>query len=719
MHIFRTEIDPAPLTVASSIRRGLQGLAAAAILILLGMVPVQALASHDCNAPGNLVANCGFETGDFSGWITQDLTVPFYPLSVGGAGLSPGLGLFTSAPTEGIVAALHGFDGNGPGTIEIAQDVVIPSYGQPELLFDYRAGWDMLSFGGSTQDRTFEVVVETGGGAPLQTDGILTAVAGTVNLDTGNLEGTVDLSAFKGMVIRIKFVWTVPENLTGPAFFQLDNVLIAPPAWSGSQTPCCNDGLGAPGCIDPTIEMSICDVDPFCCDSSWDGICVDEVTSIFGDNCDCSLPSTDAEGCFDPVLGNAVSDAVCAIAPSCCTVVWDNACVLLVPPPPPPPSALTFSIDFQGPMIGVPDSFSGSPITDGDILTPSLPGPPGPNLPLVGPLPPPGTEVGAFPGAPGVFPGGLGIVPGIFGCVELDALSYGRDVLTADSIGVFSVDEFASGVPVLVGPDVFSEGVFGASEASADVFSYLGPITPTPPGPPFGNAAFIDGDGFVPSGAPGLGLFEPNPPTVGSIPDPGDNLDALDLETTAADLAGPIYFSLDASFPDPLELSHPMNCGTAVGNGFSGADVLVSFAGGLPGLAIPGALLGLDLVGFDTDDLDALLWDDADGSGTLTAVDSIAFSVRRGSAVIGSPDSLFGVPIEEGDLLTPPPALGLPPAIFIAAENAGLGTLRSGTAGPFGADDVDAIDLPEPGFGLGLVVGLAFMVTVGRRRMKM
>ena len=33
------------------------------------------------------------------------------------------------------------------------------------------------------------------------------------------------------------------------------------------------------------------------------------------------------------------------------------------------------------------------------------------------------------------------------------------------------------------------------------------------------------------------------------------------------------------------------------------------------------------------------------------------------------------------------------PAIFIAAEAEGLGTLRSGTAGPLGPDDVDAIDV--------------------------
>ena len=71
--------------------------------------------------------------------------------------------------------------------------------------------------------------------------------------------------------------------------------------------------------------------------------------------------------------------------------------------------------------------------------------------------------------------------------------------------------------------------------------------------------------------------------------------------------------------------------------------------------------------------------------------------MRRGSAVIGFPDGLTGIPIDEGDVLTPPPAAGLPPALFVGAETLGLGTLRSGTAGPSGfSDDLDAMDILPP-----------------------
>lgn len=104
---------------------------------------------------------------------------------------------------------------------------------------------------------------------------------------------------------------------------------------------------------------------------------------------------------------------------------------------------MTFSIDSQGPTNGLPDSFLGTPIDEGSILTPFAPGPLGPNAPTAGPLPPPGLEIGAKPGIFGVVPGGsLGLASSPLGYVELDALSYGRD---GDEFLVFSVDEFAGG----------------------------------------------------------------------------------------------------------------------------------------------------------------------------------------------------------------------------------------------------------------------------------
>ena len=180
--------------------------------------------SHDCNIADNLLTNCSFETGDFTGWVPADLSAPFVALQVNVGGLTPGFGFFASTPTDGTMAALNGYDGNGPGTIELGQDVVIPP-GAVTLEFDYRGAWDMTF--GATQDRTFSVNVEpSGGGAAMQTDLILTSGAGTTITDTGPLSATLDLSAFSGQSVRVNFVWDIPETNTGPGFFQIDNVLL-------------------------------------------------------------------------------------------------------------------------------------------------------------------------------------------------------------------------------------------------------------------------------------------------------------------------------------------------------------------------------------------------------------------------------------------------------------------------------------------------------------
>jgi hypothetical protein len=395
----------------------------------------------------------------------------------------------------------------------------------------------------------------------------------------------------------------------------------------------------------------------------------------------------------------------------------------------------SFSIDYESITKGTPDAFTGTPITEGDILIPGLGGP------GFGPLPVPGIVVsGGFgPPPPGLglpaHPAAIGLPPGIPGRVEVDALSYGMDYLvTPDAPGQwnFSVDEWATGIPGSpLPPNVFSEGAFGPSfEAAADVFRDLGlPPGPLPPGAgPTGNTGVLDGDGLMsPSGFvyPGVGLVEPHFPAPGPQIN-GDNLDALDMDTPVfPGDTPPVFFSLDADTFDPLE-GMP-NTFSAMANGpFVGGDVLVTLPGTLPMVYAPAPSLGLDLVGGpDSDDLDALvLWDDGDLVFTPSfdaydwafgLSDMLLFSVRRGSAVIGMPDSFFGIPIEEGDILMPPVPGGVSPfpGIFIAAENLGLATARSGFA-PIG-DDLDALDVlvPTPGT---LAILMCGGLTLLRRR---
>ena len=209
--------------------------------------------------PLDPIINGSFETGDLTGWSVKELNSasnPNLPLSVHGAGVEyPAptflacdfitycfyLDYFASAPTDGQYAALDDFNGDDPTTNggrnqfvnrrELYQDIALPP-GTTTLDFDYGAAWELFQYG-STQDRTFDVEIEpAGGGATLLDETILVAVNEAYEEDTDNPSGgvgdyppaSVDLSAFSGQSVRLKFVWNIPEPGTGFAFFQLDNI---------------------------------------------------------------------------------------------------------------------------------------------------------------------------------------------------------------------------------------------------------------------------------------------------------------------------------------------------------------------------------------------------------------------------------------------------------------------------------------------------------------
>ena len=175
---------------------------------------------------GTLISNGSFENG-FTDWTVSDINSPTIPLQIRTGGYNPGEFLFLSAPTDGTHAATSGFEGYGPGIVRLAHDVAVTSV-EPFIRFDWRAGWDMLSFNGSTKPRTFAVTIEPSGGGPvMQTTTILTAPPRTKNLDNGPQTGVVDLSAYIGTTVRVCFDLILPEIYTGRAFFQLDNVRTA------------------------------------------------------------------------------------------------------------------------------------------------------------------------------------------------------------------------------------------------------------------------------------------------------------------------------------------------------------------------------------------------------------------------------------------------------------------------------------------------------------
>jgi hypothetical protein len=71
----------------------------------------------------------------------------------------------------------------------------------------------------------FSVRIESTDGANLATDPFVTAaVHGTRVNGTGGATQAIDLSAFTGQTVFVRFHWSVREDYTGPGFFQLDNV---------------------------------------------------------------------------------------------------------------------------------------------------------------------------------------------------------------------------------------------------------------------------------------------------------------------------------------------------------------------------------------------------------------------------------------------------------------------------------------------------------------
>lgn len=182
--------------------------------------------------PGNLVSNCSFETGDLSGWTAVDLSSPYYPLGVVPAGTW--LPFASITPTEGNYALAHGFDGCGPGLIEVSQDVVLCG-SDSTLAVDWQAWWDMTY--GANEPRTFRVVVEQPPGGPALVDGIvLSAAPGTSNWTPTEQTTTLNFTSGVGPA-RVRFLWSIPECFTGPGQFMLDNVTLTCTATGCDLTP--------------------------------------------------------------------------------------------------------------------------------------------------------------------------------------------------------------------------------------------------------------------------------------------------------------------------------------------------------------------------------------------------------------------------------------------------------------------------------------------------
>jgi hypothetical protein len=91
---------------------------------------------------------------------------------------------------------------------------------------------------------------------------------------------------------------------------------------------CQTGGALVSGC-DPCVT-SVCQHDPYCCQSGWDSLCVAEVGQYCGASCSTAATCSHPAYTTGTKLGASCSSctsAVCAADPYCCNTAWDSLCV--------------------------------------------------------------------------------------------------------------------------------------------------------------------------------------------------------------------------------------------------------------------------------------------------------------------------------------------------------------------------------------------------------
>lgn len=128
----------------------------------------------------------------------------------------------------------------------------------------------------------------------------------------------------------------------------------------------CCEPTGAQGCDDATCQNSVCAVDPFCCDTSWDSICVTEAQTLCSPLCGVSNSCTydvTVQDFEPPALTLPADITVGTDAPACSAAVGfspgasDN-CPGVGTPVCNPASGSTFALGTTGVACSVADAAS-------------------------------------------------------------------------------------------------------------------------------------------------------------------------------------------------------------------------------------------------------------------------------------------------------------------------------------------------------------------------
>ncbi len=109
--------------------------------------------------------------------------------------------------------------------------------------------------------------------------------------------------------------------------------LVQCPACSGEGDCCAANGT--PGCDNRACCRAVHDMEPFCGLVEWDELCVELATRICGngDGTYCNQCPSSGDCCdshSDPgCQTQTCCESVCATAPYCCTIEWDDLCALI------------------------------------------------------------------------------------------------------------------------------------------------------------------------------------------------------------------------------------------------------------------------------------------------------------------------------------------------------------------------------------------------------
>jgi hypothetical protein len=191
------------------------------VILLLAMVCTCVLLTAQTT---QLVTNGSFETGDFTRWTPTINGTPFIPWLVSPAGVGADFGMQPTQPQDGQFDAWNGFDGAGPMSFTLSQDINVPRCfsSVPLLKWKDRVQWNFALTSTATEPRTYSVSLRL-----LNPEVTLFSFStGTDHVigDTGWQTHNADLTAYAGSTVRLWFEEDIPEFFTGPAQLEIDGV---------------------------------------------------------------------------------------------------------------------------------------------------------------------------------------------------------------------------------------------------------------------------------------------------------------------------------------------------------------------------------------------------------------------------------------------------------------------------------------------------------------